>query len=86
MLNRRLLALMWTVLATALAGGALFLAFRDLEVDRLLGVLRRGEGVWIAVLVVAVPLEQVVRGWQWRQRGRVGSWLSRWSVMPRCGR
>ena len=67
MLNRLLPTLIWTVLATALAGGALFLAFRDLEVDRLLGVLRRGEGVWIAVLVVAVSLEQVVRGWQWRQ-------------------
>ncbi len=67
MLDRRFLALMWTVLATGLAGGALFLAFRDLEFDRLLGVLRRGEAVWIAVLVVSVPLEQVVRGWQWRQ-------------------
>jgi hypothetical protein len=45
----------------------LFFVFRDLDLDRLLGVLRRGEGAWIAVLVGSVPLEQVVRGWKWRQ-------------------
>ena len=62
MLDRRPLALTWTVLATALAGGALFLAFRAIDLDRLQGVLRRADWVWIAVLVESVPLEQVSAG------------------------
>ena len=67
MLNRRSLALMWTVLASALATVVLLFAFRNLDFDRLFSLLRQADWVWVAVLVGFIPLEQVVRGWKWRQ-------------------
>lgn len=64
---RRILPLAWALLASAVALGILFVAFRDLDFDRLIRVLVASEWGWVGVLAVSIPLEQVVRGWKWRQ-------------------
>ncbi|NQU58839.1 MAG: flippase-like domain-containing protein, partial [Rhodospirillales bacterium] len=57
----------WSVGAAALSAGVLFMAFRHIDIERLPAVLREGAPIWLVVLAVSIPLEQVARGWKWRQ-------------------
>ena len=57
----------WTFFAVLLALGALALAFRNLDIGRLPQVLRDADLIWIIALGVSIPLEQLIRGWKWRQ-------------------
>jgi len=60
-------AFIWSGVAGVVAIGALYLAFRNLDLDRLFTVLRDANMVWIIALSVSIPLEQLLRGWKWRQ-------------------
>jgi hypothetical protein len=60
-------AVIWSVAAAALSAGVLFMAFRHMDIERLPGVLLAGQAGWLIALAVSIPLEQVVRGWKWRQ-------------------
>jgi glycosyltransferase 2 family protein len=60
-------AVIWSVAAAALAAGVLFMTFRHMDIERLPGVLAEGQAGWLIILAVSIPLEQVVRGWKWRQ-------------------
>jgi len=64
---RRLRTIIWSVVAALLTAGVLFVTFRNLDLERLPGVLRGANMIWIAALVIAVPAEQLLRGWKWRQ-------------------
>ena len=59
--------LLWTGLAFLLSLAVVLFIFRDLDIDELISVLSRAKLFWILVLVVLIPIEQVVRGWKWRQ-------------------
>ena len=60
-------AIIWTFIAALLSFGILFIAFRNLDVRRLSAVLLGAEPFWLLGIAVSVPLEQVLRGWKWRQ-------------------
>ena len=57
----------WSVAAALLAAGALYMTFRHLDLDRLFGVVGNAKMGWMVALGVSIPLEQLVRGWKWRQ-------------------
>lgn len=57
----------WSVFAAFLSMGILVMGFRHLDLNRLPEVLRRADTVWIIALAISIPLEQVLRGWKWRQ-------------------
>ncbi len=57
----------WSVIAALLAVGAFAVVFWNLDLERLPGVLQGAHMGWIVALGVAVILEQLVRGWKWRQ-------------------
>lgn len=59
--------MVWAVAAAVLAGAALVFAFRHVDPSRLGQILGAGEWRWLLVLAMAVPAEQVLRGWKWRQ-------------------
>jgi len=65
--RRRPLAIVWGLSAIALAIGAVAVAFRDLNLDRLLRVLMRADWMWLLAMLAAVPVEQLLRAWKWRQ-------------------
>jgi glycosyltransferase 2 family protein len=65
--GRRVISIVWTVLAAGLAVGVFLFAFRNIDLARMLRVLHDANLMWIAALVGSIPFEQVVRGWQWRQ-------------------
>jgi hypothetical protein len=66
--NRRSpIAILWSIIAAMVAVGVLFFAFRDLDLGRLPSVLLGAEPIWLLALAVSIPLEQLLRGWKWRQ-------------------
>jgi len=64
---RRRGALLWSLGAALVSLGVMVLAFRNLDLSRLPVVVERAQAIWIVALAVSIPLEQVVRGWKWRQ-------------------
>jgi hypothetical protein len=59
--------MLWTSIAALLATGVLFFAFRHLDLGRLSEVILGAEPLWLLALAVSIPIEQVLRGWKWRQ-------------------
>jgi glycosyltransferase 2 family protein len=47
--------------------GVFYVVFRNLDIDRLTGVLLKVDGIWLVALAISIPLEQILRGWKWRQ-------------------
>ena len=60
-------AIIWSILAAILSVSVLFIAFRNFDLGRLLNVLRGAEPIWLLALAASIPMEQVLRGWKWRQ-------------------
>ncbi len=60
-------SLIWSAVAAVLSFGVLAMVFQNIDLGRLPSVLLDANMAWIVVLVVALPMEQVVRGWKWRQ-------------------
>ncbi len=60
-------AMLWTSIAALLATGVLFFAFRHLDLGRLSDIILGAEPLWLLALAVSIPIEQVLRGWKWRQ-------------------
>jgi hypothetical protein len=60
-------AIIWTTIAALVATGVLFIAFRHLDVGRLSDVLLGAEPLWLIALAISIPVEQLLRGWKWRQ-------------------
>ena len=60
-------AIIWTTIAALVATGVLFIAFRHLDVGRLSDVLLGAEPLWLLALAISIPVEQLLRGWKWRQ-------------------
>jgi len=60
-------ATLWTTIAALLATGVLYFAFRHLDVGRLANILLEAEPIWLLALAISIPIEQVLRGWKWRQ-------------------
>jgi len=54
-------------IGAALAVVALFWLYRDLNLERFLSAIATAEPVWLFVLAGAIVLEQLTRGWKWRQ-------------------
>lgn len=63
------LVLRWLIpaLGAAVAVGALFWLYRDLDFDRFAAELATAEPVWLVVLAGTILAEQLLRGWKWRQ-------------------
>ena len=63
------LAVRWLVpaLGAALAIGALFWLYRDLDFDRFVTGLATAEPWWLLALAGTILAEQLLRGWKWRQ-------------------
>ncbi len=51
----------------AIAIFALYWLFQEIDVQNFLTVVFATEKIWILVLAVAILLEQLTRGWKWRQ-------------------
>ncbi len=51
----------------ALAISALFWLYQDLDLERFLSTIASAEMVWLFVLAGTILLEQLTRGWKWRQ-------------------
>ena len=60
-------AMLWTTIAALLATGVLFFTFRHLDLGRLSDIILGAEPLWLLALAVSIPIEQVFRGWKWRQ-------------------
>lgn len=60
-------AMLWTTIAALLATGVMYFAFRHLDLGRLYDILLEAEPIWLLALAVSIPVEQVLRGWKWRQ-------------------
>jgi len=60
-------AVFWSALATALTLGALAVVFHDLNLDLLLRILAGADWIWLVAMLAAVPAEQLLRAWKWRQ-------------------
>ncbi len=60
-------AILWSLIAALLAIGLLTIAFRKLDFERLFSVLLGTEPIWFFALFASIPLEQLLRGWKWRQ-------------------
>ncbi|MHA1598945.1 MAG: lysylphosphatidylglycerol synthase transmembrane domain-containing protein [Alphaproteobacteria bacterium] len=58
---------LWLIVATAIAGGVLVFWFRNLDLQRLQVVFRGTGWWWVIPLIISTPLEQIVRGFKWRQ-------------------
>lgn len=63
------LIIRWIVptVGAVLAIVVLFWLYRDLDLDRFLAAIATAEPSWLAVLATTIVLEQLVRGWKWRQ-------------------
>jgi len=66
-LTRRGRAIIWSVIAALLSIIVLLIAFHKLDLGRLSEVIRRADAIWFIALAVSIPMEQVLRGWKWRQ-------------------
>lgn len=51
----------------ALAMAVLFWLYRDIDLERFLSAVATADWVWLVVLASAIILEQLTRGWKWRQ-------------------
>ena len=60
-------AIIWSIIAAPLSVGLLFIAFRNLDLERLPDVLFAAEPIWLLALAASTPMEQLLRGWKWRQ-------------------
>lgn len=60
-------AIIWSFVAALLAIGALFFVFRSIDFGRLPEILPQAEPLWLIALCLSIPLEQLLRGWKWRQ-------------------
>ncbi|MEN8195967.1 MAG: lysylphosphatidylglycerol synthase transmembrane domain-containing protein, partial [Pseudomonadota bacterium] len=54
-------------IGAAIAVVALFWLYRDLDLERFLSAVTAAEPAWLFVLAGAIVLEQLTRGWKWRQ-------------------
>jgi hypothetical protein len=59
--------MLWTTIAAMLATGVLYFAFRHLDLGRLYDIILGAEPLWLLALAISIPIEQVLRGWKWRQ-------------------
>ncbi len=59
--------MVWTILASTVTIGVLFITFRGIEPVRFVYILQKADWVWILILFLVMPVEQLVRGWKWRQ-------------------
>ena len=50
-----------------LAIAALFWLYQDLDLEQFLSAIAAAELVWLFVLAGTILLEQLTRGWKWRQ-------------------
>ena len=59
----------WTLptFGSALAIAALFWLYQDLDLEQFLSAIAAAELVWLFVLAGTILLEQLTRGWKWRQ-------------------
>ena len=57
----------WVMGSAAIVGLALAWLLRGVDLDRLYRVVAGADPVFLAVLLVTVALEQIVRAWKWRQ-------------------
>ncbi len=55
------------MIGAALAVVALFWLYQDLDLERFLSAIAAAELIWLVVLTGAILLEQLTRGWKWRQ-------------------
>ncbi len=55
------------IVGAALAIVFLFWFYRDLDIDKFLAAVATANSVWLVTLAVTILLEQLVRGWKWRQ-------------------
>ncbi len=60
-------AMLWTSIAALVAAGVLYFAFRHLDLERLSDIILGAEPLWLLALAISIPIEQVLRGWKWRQ-------------------
>ena len=60
-------AVLWSLGAALVSAGVLYFAFRNLDLGRLSRVLQGAQPTWLIALAVSIPLEQLLRGWKWRQ-------------------
>ena len=60
-------AMLWTTIAALVAAGVLYFAFRHLDLERLSDIILGAEPLWLLALAISIPIEQVLRGWKWRQ-------------------
>lgn len=60
-------ALIWSIIAALVSAAGLFVAFRNLDLERLPTVVVEAKIIWLLVLAVSIPMEQILRGWKWRQ-------------------
>lgn len=67
--SRHGLILRWILpaIGAALAIWALFWLYQDLDLDRFLFNIAAAEPAWLFVLAATILLEQLIRGWKWRQ-------------------
>ncbi len=54
-------------IGAVLAVAALFWLYRDLNLERFLSAIATAKPVWLIVLAGTIVLEQLIRGWKWRQ-------------------
>ena len=54
-------------IGAAFAVVVLFWLYQDLDLERFLSAIATVEPVWLSVLAGAILLEQLIRGWKWRQ-------------------
>ena len=65
----RTMLVRWVVpcLGALLVLGLLIWLYRDLDVGKFYRLLIEADGVWLLVLAAAIPVEQFLRAWKWRQ-------------------
>jgi glycosyltransferase 2 family protein len=62
-----LLSWVLPVAGIALAVAMLFWLYRDLNFTEFLNAVSNSKPVWLVILVASILLEQLIRGWKWRQ-------------------
>ena len=69
MISRSQWILRWLIsaLGAVVAIAALFWLYRDLDFARFVAALESANPHWLAVLAGTILLEQLIRGWKWRQ-------------------
>ena len=60
-------AITWLIIAALLSAGVMFIAFRNFDFGRMPSILLGAEPIWLIALAASIPMEQVLRGWKWRQ-------------------